>query len=82
VLRLRRELFRGQWAWEAVAEYLGGQPTRVVVDDERASGYMRYRLYGQVDGCPTCLAEIEVYLARGRQEKQFWCKAGALGLAA
>ncbi|MDB5101986.1 MAG: hypothetical protein JWM80_6407 [Cyanobacteria bacterium RYN_339] len=81
-----KALFRGQWSWEAVAEYLGAQPTAVVMDDERASGYVRYRLYAQVDGCPSCLAEIEVYFARGRVEKQFWCKtaqrAGALSLAA
>ena len=81
-----KALFRGRWSWDTVAAYLNAQPTTVTVTDERASGFMRFRLYATQNALPVCLAEIEVYLARGRQEKQFWCKtaqrAGHLGLAA
>jgi hypothetical protein len=80
-----KAMFRGRWTWEAVAAYLDVQPTAVVIDDERASGFQRYRLYASVDGCPTCLAEIEVYFAR-EVRSRFWCRtgsdAGSLGLAA
>lgn len=74
-----RALFRGRWEWETVAEHLAGEPTTVVIDNERASGYTRFRLYGSVDGVPGCLAEIEVYFARGDGRTSFWCAAGEAG---
>ena len=81
-----RALFRGRWTWEAIEGQLDGVPSTVVVDDERPSGYVRYRLYGMAGGVPGCLAEIEVYFARGEGRTSFWCEAGdahgALGLAA
>jgi hypothetical protein len=81
-----RALFRGRWRWEAVSEHLAGEATHVVVDDERASGYQRFRLYGTVDGVPGCLAEIEIYFSRGSGRTSFWCAAddagGRLALAA
>lgn len=70
-----RALFRGRWNWTTVSEHLAGEATRVVVDDERASGYMRYRLYGAAG----CLAEIEVYFSRGDGRTSFWCAADAAG---
>lgn len=81
-----RALFRGRWTYEAVSRYLTAEPTMVMMNDERASGFMRFRLYGMDNGCPTCLAEIEVYFARGEGRTSFWCQtdeiAGTLTLAA
>lgn len=74
-----RALFRGRWRWETVGEHLAGEPTEVVIDDERASGFMRFRLYGTVDDVFGCLAEIEVYFARGEGRTSFWCAADAAG---
>jgi hypothetical protein len=58
----------------------------IVVNDERASGFIRFRLYGMDEGCPVSVAEIEVYFARGEGRTSFWCQmdevAGALSLAA
>lgn len=71
-----RALFRGRWSWETVSSHLAGDVTSVVCDDERVSGYMRFRLYGTTDGTPGCLAEIEVYFARGDGRTTFWCEAG------
>ena len=79
-------VFRGRWGWDAVAPHLASPVVAIVVDDERASGYMRFRLYGAADTLPGCLAEIEVYFARGTGRTTFWCEAGEaqglLGLAA
>lgn len=81
-----RALFRGRWTYEAVSTYMTGAPTTIVMNDERASGFMRFRLYTLQDDCPVCLAEIEIYFARGEGRTSFWCQmdeqAGALGLAA
>lgn len=81
-----RALFRGRWTYEAVSRYLTSQPTMIMMNDERASGFMRFRLYGMDGDCPTCLAEIEVYFARGEGRTSFWCQtdelAGTLALAA
>jgi hypothetical protein len=71
-----RALFRGRWSWETVSAHLAGDATLVVVDDERASGYTRFRLYGEVDGYPAGLAEIEVYFSRGNYRTTFWSAAG------
>ena len=80
-----KAMFRGRWTWEAVESYLNARPTTVVISDERASGFTRYRLYATSNGCPVCLAEIEVYFAR-QERTSFWCEtgtqAGALSLAA
>ncbi|MEB3329956.1 MAG: hypothetical protein VKQ33_12050 [Candidatus Sericytochromatia bacterium] len=81
-----RALFRGRWDWDQVAAYLPAEPHKAVVDDERASGYLRCRLYHVGDLGPVCVAEIEVYLARGGRRTTFWCEAedarGALAMAA
>lgn len=81
-----RALFRGRWRLEQVAPYLTGEVTTIAVNDERASGFMRFRFYGTQQGCPVCLAEIEIYFARGDARTSFWCQTqadtGALGLAA
>lgn len=81
-----RALFRGRWRWEDVAPYVTAPVSTIVVNDERASGFMRFRLYGVIDGCPDCLGEIEVYFARGDGRTSFWCETreldGALRLAA
>ena len=78
-----RALFRGRWNWSDVRNYLVGKVATIVVNDERASGFLRYRLYGWDAGC---LAEVEVYFARGDGRTSFWCQtdevAGQLGLAA
>ncbi|MEB3285784.1 MAG: hypothetical protein VKN33_10905 [Candidatus Sericytochromatia bacterium] len=71
-----RALFRGRWDWDVVRQHLFGEPTAVIIDDERASGYMRFRLYQTGEGGPVCLAEIEVYFSRGSARKSFWCEAG------
>ncbi|MEB3196504.1 MAG: hypothetical protein VKP62_04800 [Candidatus Sericytochromatia bacterium] len=71
-----RALFRGRWRWEDVRAQLAQQPTTVVLDDERASGYTRYRLYAVGEGGPLCLAEVEIYFARGEGRTTFWCEAG------
>lgn len=80
-----KALFRGRWTWETVSKHLSASVTTVVISDERASGFVRYRLYGMLDGCPVCLAEIEVYLSR-QMRTTFWCgvneASGNLALAA
>lgn len=80
-----KAVFRGRWTWEAVAAQLESPATTIVINDERASGFMRFRLYTLSGDCPMCLAEIEIYFAReGRT--YFWCQsdetAGAYSLAA
>jgi hypothetical protein len=81
-----RALFRGRWRLDQVAPYLKGEVKTMIVNDERASGFKRFRLYGLQDDCPVCLAEIEIYFARGDGRTSFWCQTeaetGALGLAA
>lgn len=81
-----RALFRGRWRWEDVQAYLTSPATTIVMNDERASGYLSFRLYSMADGYPDCLAEIEVYFARGDGRTVFWCETresdGALSLAA
>lgn len=81
-----KALFRGRWTWEAVSTHLSDDIHMIVVNDERASGFIRFRLYGMDEGCPVSLAEIEVYFARGEGRTSFWCQmdevAGALSLAA
>lgn len=74
-----RALFRGRWGWDVVGAHMAGEATRVVIDDERASGFLRFRLYGHVDGLFGCLAEVEVYFARGAERTSFWCAADATG---
>ena len=81
-----KALFRGRWTWETVSAHLTETPTHIVMTDERASGFVRFRLYGTEEGFPVCIAEIEVYFARGEGRTSFWCQmdeaAGALSLAA
>lgn len=81
-----KAMFRGVWAWADVAKHLAAEPTMTVVADERASGFVRYRLYGKVDGVPGCLAEVELYFNRGEGRTTFWCHtdaaAGAVRMAA
>lgn len=81
-----KALFRGRWEWLDVAAHVRQAPARVVLDDERASGFARFRLYGDDPEWPAALAEIEVYFNRGHLASSFWCEAGgesgALGLAA
>ena len=80
-----KAVFRGRWTYEAVAAYFEAAPTTILINDERASGFMRFRLYTLSGDVPMCLAEIEIYFAReGRT--YFWCQtdetAGAYSLAA
>jgi hypothetical protein len=71
-----RALFRGRWDWEVVQEHLSADPSAVVIDDERASGFMRFRLYHTGENGPACIAEIEIYFSRGSGRTTFWCEAG------
>ena len=81
-----KALFRGRVEWASVEALLAAEPETIVETDERAAGFTRYRLYGTVGEMPLCLAEIEIYFARGEGRTTFWCKtdaqAGALSLAA
>lgn len=81
-----KALFRGRVSWAEVEALLAAAPETIVETDERAAGFTRFRLYGTVEGMPLCLAEIEIYFARGEGRTTFWCKteaqAGALTLAA
>jgi hypothetical protein len=81
-----RALFRGRWDWDVVSAHLPAEAHKAVVDDERASGYIRFRLYHLGEQGPACVAEVEVYFARGAGRTTFWCEAGdargALAMAA
>lgn len=71
-----RALFRGRWDWDVVSAHLPAEAHKAVIDDERASGYTRFRLYHVGEDGPACIAEVEIYFARGAGRTSFWCEAG------
>ncbi len=82
-----RAMFRGRWQWRAVEKHLDTAPKWMVVVNERASGFVRYRLYGADQLATRCLAEVEIYFSYGHEQQQcFWYRelaaGGAMGYAA